>query len=138
MGEHTTSRTTTTLLSLNVLDRLDRIVAAVKASGDAGEPGALDCYSRIIDWAADMATEHGTREQWAHASSEAAHDVANLGPLSVVEIEVGAMASIEGALAGAQGTVTYTPTPSTAVWWYLGVARAAGFWAPGEDRPWAR
>ncbi len=129
-----TSRTTTTLLSLAVVERLDGIIAEVRARGAAGVLGALDSYGRIVDWASDLACEHGTAQQWAAASAEGVHVAANLGPLTLVEIEVRAMRAIEGALAGAQGTVTYTPTPSTAIAWYLAVARAAGFEAPGEDR----
>ncbi len=128
-----TGRMTTTLLSLAVVERLDGIIDEVRDRGDAGQPGALDSYGRIVDWASDLATEHGTAAQWERASREAVHHVANLGPLTLVEIEVGAMRAVEGALAGAQGTVTYVPTPSTAIWWYLDVARAAGFEAPGED-----
>jgi hypothetical protein len=135
MGEQTRAgRMTTTLLSLAIVERLDAIIAEVRERGDAGVLGALDSYGRIVDWASDLACEHGTAEQWATASREGAHVAANLGSLTLVEIEVGAMRAIEGALAGAQGTVTYTPTPSTAIAWYLDVARAAGFEAPGEDR----
>jgi hypothetical protein len=128
-----TRRMTTVLLSPAVVERLDRIIAEVQETGEAGQPWSLDSYGRIVQWASDLACNHGTAEQWTHASREAVHDVANLGTLMLVEIDDTAMRHIEGTLAGAQGVVTYTPTPSTAIWWLLDVARAAGFEAPGED-----
>lgn len=129
-----TGRMTSALLSLATVERLDAIVAEVRRLGYGGVPGALDSYGRIVGWAADVAGEIGSAEQWAAAACDDVHAAANGGALTLVEIGVEAMAAIDRALAGAQGTVTYTPTPSTAIAWFLDVCRAAGCPAPGEGR----
>jgi hypothetical protein len=40
-----------------VKDRMDSIIATVKASPDADDDGALTTYGNILDWALDMALD---------------------------------------------------------------------------------
>lgn len=120
-------------VELATVERLDAIIEDVRAAGEAGQPGALDSYSRIIDWAADHACNSGTPEQWAHAERESLHRAATLGPLVLIEVDVDVERALCGAVAAAQGTVTYEPVYATAIAWFLDVARQCGHPAPGED-----
>jgi hypothetical protein len=127
------------LLSLRIVDRLDRITATATACDTAPHP--LTSYSQIIDYALHLAGTHGTADQWAHASREELHAAANAGPLTLVDVEAGVLRAVEEALSRAQDVVLYTPTTSTAIAWLLDVARSAGYPVPGdstyprEDRP---
>jgi hypothetical protein len=113
-------------VELGAVERLDAMIAA---------PGPLDSYTAVIDWAADVARERGTPDDWAYAERYEVHEAATRGGLVLIEVDDATRRLLGVVLGLAQGIVTYTPTYGTAIGWLLDVAQSAGWMAPGERRP---
>jgi hypothetical protein len=121
-------------VELGMVERLDAIITESiwAAEQQSSAPHPLDSYTAVISWAADVATRHGTPDNWAHAERFEVHQAATRGDLVLIEVDETARRLLGVALGAAQGIVTYVPTYGTAIGWLLDVARSAGHPAPGE------